>query len=139
MYFAIYVSSAVRPFTQPEVVELLKVSRENNEKLDITGMLLYKDGNFLQILEGEESTVLELYTHIARDPRHCGILTLHKGFRDERQFSGWSMGFRDLSNAEVHSIPGYNEFLNTPLTADEFSANPDRCQKLLLMFKEDDN
>jgi hypothetical protein len=46
------------------------------------------------------------------------------------------MGFRDLQSPEARAIPGYSEFLNTPLTAREFSEDPTRAQKLLLTFKK---
>ena len=136
MFFLTYVSSAVKPFSQSELLDLLTKSRENNSKLGVTGMLLYKDGNFMQVLEGDENAVRVLITKIASDPRHRGLIILLQGPLEERQFPDWSMGFRDLTSAEVLAIPGYNEFLNTPLTGEEFSADPSRCQKLLLTFKK---
>jgi Sensors of blue-light using FAD len=135
MFFLVYVSSAVKPFLQSELLDLLAKSRENNARLGITGMLLYKDGNFMQALEGEEGAVQALYARIGRDPRHRGLLTLLQGPLEERQFPEWSMGFRDLNAADVLSTPGYSEFLNTPLMGKEFSSDPTRCQKLLLTFK----
>jgi hypothetical protein len=46
------------------------------------------------------------------------------------------MGFRDLSAAgELAEVQGYSEFLDTPLTADAFGADPDASQRLLLAFK----
>jgi hypothetical protein len=105
--------------------------------LDITGMLLYKDGNFMQALEGEKETGRTLYAKIGRDSRHRGLLTLLPGPLVARQFPDWLMGFRDLNAADVLSMPGYSEFLNTPLTGEEFSSGPTRCQKLLMTFKRD--
>jgi hypothetical protein len=64
------------------------------------------------------------------------LLTLIEGPLAERQFPDWSMGFRDLTAADGSATPGYNEFLNTPLTGREFSSNPTRCQKLLTTFKK---
>ena len=136
MYSLVYVSSAVEPFSQPELVELLEQSHANNEALGITGMLLYKDGNFMQVLEGEEAVVRRLYAAIGRDPRHHGLLTLLEGRLEQRQFPAWSMGFRDLNVADAASIPGYSEFLNSPLTGKEFSSDPARCHKLLMVFKK---
>lgn len=135
MYFLVYVSSAVEPFTEVELLALLEQSRENNQRLGITGMLVYKDGNFMQALEGEQSVVSELHRRIERDTRHRGMITLLQGDHNERQFPEWSMGFRNLDAPEVRSVPGYSEFLNTPLTAAAFSGQPSRCQKLLLTFK----
>jgi hypothetical protein len=130
-----YVSSAVRAFSEEELEDLLSTSRENNARLGITGMLLYKDGNFMQVLEGDEEGVRELYEKIARDPRHGGEIVLQQGHSEERNFPEWKMGFRNLNSPESSSTPGYSEFLNSPLTGREFSENPSRSQKLLLTFK----
>lgn len=135
MFFLVYVSSAVNQFSKDELLDLLEKSRVNNASLSITGMLLYKDGNFMQILEGEKEAVLALRDRISRDPRHKGILSLLQGALAERQFPEWTMGFRDLNSAELSAAPGFNEFMNTPLTGAEFSADPSRAHKLLLTFK----
>lgn len=136
MFSLVYVSSAIRLFSQSELVALLAKSQENNAKLGITGLLLYKDGNFMQVLEGEEKALRTLHAKISHDPRHQGLLTLLQGPLAARQFPDWSMGFRDLNATAVLSLPGYNEFMNTPLTGEEFSLDPTRCQKLLMTFKK---
>ena len=135
MHYELYVSSATQPFSKAELVDLLELSRLNNKKLGLTGMLLYKDGNFMQVLEGEESVIQPLMNSIERDPRHRGILRLLKGETEHRQFPDWAMGFRDLSSMDVAGLEGYSEFLNTPLTGAEFAADPGKAQRLLLMFK----
>ena len=136
MIYVVYASSAVHPFSGDELMALLARSRRNNERLGLTGMLLYKDGNFMQVLEGEESAVDGLLEKIGRDPRHGGMMKLLRGTVDERQFDGWSMAFQDLSSNEAKAVPGYSEFLNTPLTAEQFAPNPGRCWKLLQTFKK---
>ncbi|MCK6614265.1 MAG: BLUF domain-containing protein [Ignavibacteriales bacterium] len=135
-YFLVYVSSATVPFAQKDLEDLLEVSRRNNKKLNISGILLYKDGNFMQMLEGEEEAVKQLYDKISLDIRHGGTIVILDGYEEERQFADWSMGFRSLNSPEVLALPGYNKFLNTPLTGREFSENPSEAQELLLMFKE---
>jgi len=135
MFSLVYISSAVAPFSPTELADLLTASHLKNDRLGITGMLLYKDGNVMQVLEGEQAVVRELYAKIGRDPRHRGLLTLIQESVEERQFPDWSMGFRDLRAGNLHATPGYNEFMNTPLTAPEFSSDPTRCQKLLTTFK----
>lgn len=134
MFYLVYVSSAVGQFSKDQLLELLELSRVNNTSLGITGMLLYKDGNFMQILEGERDTVLALNGKISRDPRHTGILALLKGEAAERQFPAWTMGFRDL-NSMVAPPDGFDDFMSTPLTGAEFSGDPTRAHKLLLTFK----
>ncbi len=130
-----YVSSALKPFSKSELEQLLVVSRENNAERGVTGMLLYKEGNFMQVLEGDERKVRTLYEKISVDARHKDDIVLLQGPVAERQFPEWSMGFRDLDSPGAGDIPGYSEFLNTPLSGREFSADPTRSQKLLLTFK----
>lgn len=136
MYTLVYVSSAVNPFTKAELANLLTKSRANNESLGISGMLLYKDGNFMQVLEGEEKHVLALSAKISRDPRHHGLMVLLKEHQPQRTFSEWSMAFRDLNSAEVQRLPGYSEFMNVSLTDRTFCEDPSRAQRLLLTFKK---
>jgi hypothetical protein len=136
MFFLVYVSSALKPFSKEDLVTLLEKSREHNATLGVSGMLLYKDGNFLQVLEGEEEQVKTLYAKITKDPRHKGVLTLLQGPSTDRDFPDWSMGFRDLVSPEVSEIPGYSHFLETPLTKAGFSSQPSRAKKLLLLFKK---
>lgn len=135
VFSLVYVSSATVPFTPEELVDLLKQSHEKNARLGITGMLLYKDGNFMQVLEGDEAAVRGLYETIRRDPRHHDVITLLEEEVPQREFSEWSMGFVDLKKVDVRDVPGYSAFLSTPLTGDAFAANPSRCRMLLRMFR----
>lgn len=130
-----YVSSASTQLSARHLRTLLEKCISNNRPRDITGMLLYKDGNFMQVLEGDEKVVRAVHGIIAADPRHRGLLTLLQGSMPRRQFPDWSMGFRDLS-ANLDNHEGYSEFLNLPLTGTEFKSDPTKAQKLLLSFKE---
>ncbi|MCG6925941.1 MAG: BLUF domain-containing protein [Acidobacteria bacterium] len=135
MFYLVYVSVAAESVAKDELLDILSKSRTANAEAGITGMLLYKDGNFMQVLEGEEDAVRALYARIRRDPRHLGIVTVVEGQREARCFGDWSMGFQDLGAPEARAVPGYSEFLNTPLTAEEFSKNPGQCERLLWAFK----
>ena len=136
LFRMVYISTASKLFTSAELREMLKESNERNKKADITGMLLYKDGQFMQVLEGTADAVTTTFSRISKDPRHHGIMVLAKGAAQERRFPNWSMAFRDLNLPDHQKLPGYSEFLNTPLTGTEFAGNPDRCEKLLLVFKK---
>lgn len=116
----IYGSAAVDTFTEPELVALLEKSRANNQPLGITGMLVYRDGNFLQVLEGEAEQVDALFKKISRDPRHRGILIFMRRPLQQREFSDWSMGFVNLDTVNAEQIPGYSTYLNQPLNSPEF-------------------
>ena len=136
MFHVVYVSSSTQTFAQSDLQTLLQKARDKNTQLDLTGMLLYKDGNFMQVLEGKEEVVTELVEIIKHDTRHKGVLELLRGTSEQRMFPNWSMGYRDLANKEVVKTLGYSDFMNTPLTGTEFSQDPNRCMKLLLLFKK---
>lgn len=132
----VYVSSAVRFMNDEELTELLRISRENNARLDITGLLLYKDGNFIQALEGPEEVVLPLYDKICRDRRHTGVMTLVKEPIKTRLFPEWSMGFQNVNQMEAAELPGFNAFLTESFTPENFRQNPSRVTVLLTTFKK---
>ncbi len=135
MHYIVYVSAAVKPFSKAALLELLNKARENNQRLGITGLLLYKDGDFIQLLEGERAKVEALFQTISADPRHGGTIVLVEGEADQRLFTDWSMGFRDLSDPEVRKTPGFSQFMNRPLSAESFADDPNGCLELLALFK----
>ena len=84
--------------TEPDIApgaldDLLTSARRNNALMGITGLLLFIDGGFLQILEGEERAVRELYARIANDPRHRDLRLMLDRENPCRAFPDWSMGF----------------------------------------------
>ena len=79
-------------------------------------MMLYADGNVLQVLEGEEAALLKTFRAIEEDPRHHGIFVLFKDTIAARDFANWSMGYRQLSKADLERFP---------LSASVFKARPD--------------
>lgn len=136
MFTLVYASSAARAFSTEDLLTLLAQSRAKNERLGVTGILLYKDGDFMQVLEGEEQVVTALYERIAADPRHNSLTRLIQATHSQRQFPAWSMGFHDLSDPALHALPGYSQFLNTPLTDPVFTQTPSLVYTLLQAFKE---
>ena len=131
----VYVSSAKEILSPDDLYALLQTSRRNNQWEGITGMLLYKSGNFIQALEGEQEAIRRLHERIAKDRRHHGLLTLLEKPIKERQFTQWSMGFRNLGAPLLRGLPGYSDFLNVPLSAETLSKDPSRAQKLLQLFR----
>ena len=93
LYRIIYVSAARELFSDEEIVNLLGVSRRNNREADITGLMIYHEGNFFQVLEGPEEEVSALYDRICSDSRHRQQILLWQGSVGERAFPDWRMGF----------------------------------------------
>jgi hypothetical protein len=135
MFFLVYVSSAVRLLVEKELLDLLEKSRKNNQAFGITGMLLYKEGNFMQFLEGPREKVMALMEKIRKDPRHRGVITLLQQEHMEREFPEWSMGFKKVESDSLPQLPGYSDFLDLPLTSEQFLMNPSKSLRLLLNFK----
>jgi hypothetical protein len=131
----VYVSSGVRQFAETEIAEILAQARRNNQRSGLTGMLLYRDGNFLQVLEGTEGSVKAAMQRIERDDRHRGILVMKQGAITERRFSQWQMAFRDISLEGLKEIEGYSPFMETSFETDEFRSKPDFAYRMLLQFK----
>jgi hypothetical protein len=108
----IYVSAALKPFTPAELRELLGQARAKNQRLDVTGMLLYHQGSFLQMLEGPAATVNALFETIGKDKRHDKVLMLFRREVEARNFGEWSMGFTDIA-AQSSSLPGFRDYFKT--------------------------
>ena len=132
----IYASSAVRHLSAEELLAILTKAREKNGRLGITGMLLYKNGNFLQALEGSEKAVTDLLAVIRQDPRHYEIMVIAKRPIQQRDFSEWKMGFVDLNNPEIQAVPGFSVFLKESLDSERITQNPSIAYEFLLTFKE---
>ncbi|SNS03348.1 BLUF domain-containing protein [Antarctobacter heliothermus] len=89
----IYLSSAVRLATRDDLARILGAARRNNRRDGVTGLLMYHDGTFLQILEGEEEAVDRVFGRIALNDLHRGIQSLPPTQVRERLFADWTMAF----------------------------------------------
>ena len=137
LFQVVYTSTATRPFSRADLLKLLRGSVQRNTRAGVTGMLLYLDGTFLQVLEGEEETVIGLYARIRRDPRHHHVIPLIHEQIKQRDFPDSAMSFRDLETAELRRLPGYSQFLNTPRNEELPVNDISKSRRLLLLFKED--
>jgi Sensors of blue-light using FAD len=100
MHKLLYVSATQRSLPQSELDAILNVARIKNSALGVTGLLLYADGGFLQVLEGERGALHQLYSVIAKDARHWEARLLLDEECD-RNFSAWSMGFKRLEGEDA--------------------------------------
>ncbi|NJL08328.1 MAG: BLUF domain-containing protein [Methylacidiphilales bacterium] len=105
-----YISRATEPLSAENLLTLLQQCLPNNASHGVTGMLLYGNETFLQVLEGDEKAVNDLFDIIRKDPRHTDIQVLRRGPIDRRQYSEWSMGFKRISDQALHNIEGLRNF-----------------------------
>ena len=109
LYKLVYLSEESFKFTEPTLDEILQISRKNNFKYEITGLLIYSKGTILQFLEGEESHVKHLYKKIEADNRHKNLKVIISGDSVERYFPEWLMGFKLVEdNVYSNYLKHYN-------------------------------
>jgi len=94
MRFAIsYLSTANRDLKQDEVTELLELTEIRNNNAGVNGLLIYSDGNFFEVIEGEEIRIKELFENIKEDPRHRNILMVFEKKIDKPLFDDEEANF----------------------------------------------
>lgn len=79
--------------TRSGLDEILRVARSRNKHLGITGALMFNEGRFVQLLEGEEAAVREVFASVSTDKRHSDITVLSVETRMARRFDSWAMAF----------------------------------------------
>lgn len=134
MIHLIYVSSATSWPTEAQLLELLEQARARNLRQNITGMLLYNNATYMQVLEGEEKDVHEIFEAISQDSRITGVVKLHESKIEQRDFPDWSMGFRDLSSYSPDELPGYVDFFSGQLDKEVAINNKMAAINLLKVF-----
>lgn len=134
----VYISRAVSPMGDGDLLTLLRQSRANNGRDDVTGLLLYRQGRFMQALEGPHETVHALYRRIAMDNRHTAVTTLIKFRTDARAFPGWSMGFTHVDRIPEPDRAGFSPFLDQEFDDASWQQAPHQAVRLLKSFREID-
>lgn len=130
MFCLVYRSTAQLAFKTVDVKEMLEKARISNSRDNITGCLLYYEGEFIQYLEGNQIKVLNLFDKIKADKRHKDISILAHGITDSREFKDWEMAYADyfgdndqinyfrllldsyeeMEDSSIHPNPSFNAF-----------------------------
>lgn len=131
----VYVSRATQEFTEDELLNMLRNARPRNEEHGITGMLLYGSSNFMQVLEGEQDALDQLFNNITKDERHKDCNVIDYSEIKNRAFPNWSMGFKLID--QDTKLDGYSEFMQCQMTPKELSQNPTSVLGLLYSFKSE--
>lgn len=93
-----YVSTAVADFSDDELTLLAEGAATRNTEKGITGILLYKGGSFLQVIEGPVRAMDELIGKINADDRHTFIEVLLNERASRRYFHNWEMRLCNLES-----------------------------------------
>ena len=101
-----YVSNSKKELDYHQVRILLEVCREKNMKLGIKGVLLYSDGNFFQILEGEKDIVSNVFNKIEKDPRHYGLNIIIRRDIPLETYEEYKIDILDDEQRFAYEVPG---------------------------------
>lgn len=118
-----------------ELADILSTARAFNNTFDITGLLLYKDQSFIQVIEGDIKHLESLYTRINKDDRHFRIRTLVKEPISQRKFPDWSMGFQNINKIDINALPGFSQFMSPDYSPENLEMHAGRVTELLYYFR----
>ena len=116
----IYQSQASHEFGSLHLFNLLTEARLRNQRLNITGHLLYFEGRFTQCIEGPSDSIDQLWASLKRDERHHDVQLLARYAIEERRFPEWTMAFSSYESLYVHGMTGFfpvNDEGDSPLVA----------------------
>lgn len=114
LYTIVYVSIASEEMSDDDLLAILKKARQHNKSKNITGTLLFRDGFFIQALEGDKNTLDDLFERIKQDKRHYNVLQIYKKPIEKRLFPDWAMGFESPNFDRLKQIPGFSDFMHDP-------------------------
>lgn len=103
----VYMSTAVGVLRAEELDRIYLRAQAANARADITGLMLFYEGAFLQVLEGPVAGVTSLMEKIRRDRRHSSLVMLESAPAVERNFAGSAMNFiaaRKLTTGEKQAF-----------------------------------
>lgn len=95
--------------TMPDLVHLVRAARVTNEARAVTGLLLYSQRTFLQLLEGAQDDVEAIMARIRASTRHTDINAVFAEETKDRMFPTWSMGLNVADTwwpASVRTLAG---------------------------------
>ena len=130
-YRLIYSSEATAEMARTDLEQMLRESRIRNTRRDITGVLVFADGVFLQVLEGEREDIEDLMEHIQRDPRHRDIKVFHEEETDRRAFPSWRMAYLSPRAEDVSAWAGLEGATSIEGVLATVRSDPDRIPRVL--------
>lgn len=130
----IYASRACADFHEHDLPGLLKPIRLANARRQLTGMLVYVGGSFVQVLEGEAGMVDAVYGSILRDRRHTHVRQLAREPVVERAFEGWTMGQATIDPVDAGLLVGQSDLFTAADCVERLDAV--RAKKLMVSLNK---
>ncbi|AUJ63729.1 hypothetical protein B9057_05125 [Aestuarium zhoushanense] len=131
----IYVSVAAPNMGSEQIEHILVKASKRNEIKGLTGMLIYDEGQFWQVLEGPLDSVMSTFDDIRSDKRHSDVTTLVTEDIAKREFKTFRMGtpgnVRSFNDPELHSN------VNAALAREKVGTAREASQRLVRGFSQD--
>jgi hypothetical protein len=118
--------------TVTDLEKILTDARAGNQARNVTGALVYVDGVFFQILEGNKAVVHDLMANIARDTRHQSVKVFYEAQVDARAFETWSMAYLAPTAREMSIWAGLPATATVEEVLADVSRDPDRVPRILI-------
>jgi hypothetical protein len=134
MLSLIYSSVATRSLDEGDLAALLEQSRAANGREGVTGVLFFRNGYFLQLLEGPDAVVRAKLERIKRDDRHTKVRLISEELLEERQFPEWTMGF-PATERSLQDVPGYRTTFDDLDAAADLGPSASAVRELTRWFR----
>ncbi len=132
----VYLSYSSKELSESELNDLLATIRRKNEIQNITGLLLYNEEAFIQVIEGDKETIHQVFDLISNDSRHTNVLKLLEEPIAKRAFPGWRMGFRKVTKKQNTQLPGYSDFMQNKHSEIDYEECATAVRHLLYSFRK---
>ena len=127
----VYSSLATEPMPKSKLYKILVQARGNNKRADVTGLLVFVDGKFLQVLEGEADLVSQVLKKIAADTRHKDMKVISEKSIQQRTFASWQMAYASPSARELAAWAGLRDTTTIDGTLASLEQDPNRVSDIL--------
>lgn len=107
IFYLLYWGVESRKMDDAEMELLLEQARGRNQSLGITGSLFYCEGTYIQLLEGPEDAVRQVYASIAKDVRLAACKLVMHGNVRQRYFADWGMHYQQVDQESIARLEGY--------------------------------
>ena len=130
----VYMSLACDAMAPEQLATLMDRSRASNLAAGVTGMMIYHEREFMQLLEGERSVIEALFDKISDDPRHQQVYRLWHAPIATRNFHDWTMGFVSVDDSLLQRHTGFASLKDEGLVA---LSRDNRGKKILLGLRDE--
>ena len=117
----VYVSRAAPGLAMADVYEIIRVAHARHGSERLSGALIFLDGWFAQILEGDAPQLEETFVRIRHDPRHEAIKLRMRSPALCRLFPGEAMALRACGGIDPHLCAEFDYSAGFPI--DTFPAD----------------